>query len=210
MMLQGMQKAKEAFPEEFGKLDEAKFGKLMDIVYMQKLNDSYKEWMPDVLVHGDFWANNVMFNKLPDGSMGDQVVSVIDWQLPMVGNPMIDLGRVFSMCANTDMLEEQLEKVIRHYYNSLEKKLGNRMPKEYTFERAFELAQEYTAFSCLMMLLMHDAMDAIFATDGPEGEARKQRMLHKAKGGIAYASTILDISSGSSGRELSQVRGLKQ
>lgn len=84
MMQRGLESAKQAFPDEFGALDEAKLGKLFEIETMRKMHDTYKAWMPDVLVHGDFWANNVMFNKLPDGSMGNEIVAVIDWQMPMI------------------------------------------------------------------------------------------------------------------------------
>lgn len=37
--------------------------------------------MPDVLQHGDTWINNIMFEKNPDGTLGDKVAAFIDWQI---------------------------------------------------------------------------------------------------------------------------------
>lgn len=84
VLQQGLERAKALFPEEFGKMDETKFKKLLDIEWIREMHDAYKPWMPDVLVHGDFWANNIMFRKMPDGSMGNNVVALIDWQLATI------------------------------------------------------------------------------------------------------------------------------
>jgi len=41
--------------------------------------------MPDVMVHGDLWANNVLLPKSSvPGEFGDSIAAVIDWQVSIV------------------------------------------------------------------------------------------------------------------------------
>src|SRR5262249_5504444 len=84
MMEAGLARAKQAFPDAFGQMDEKKMIGMFTPETMTKFHDTYKSWFPATLVHGDCWANNIMFNKLPDGSMGDNIVAFIDWQMPLV------------------------------------------------------------------------------------------------------------------------------
>lgn len=50
---------------------------------MMEQHMAYKDIMPDVLQHGDTWINNIMFEKNPDGTLGDKVAAFIDWQICM-------------------------------------------------------------------------------------------------------------------------------
>jgi len=195
MMQQAVQKAKEAYPEAFGKLDNTKLMRFFDLEGMKKFHFAYREYMPDVMVHGDFWANNIMFNKLPDGSMGNDLVAFIDWQLTFIGNPLMDLGRMLSMSFDSDLRNAHLEDIIKRYYECLQKKLGDKMPEGLTFERVLHMAHEQTAINCLMLFFMQDTMQSMFAPlDGPESEIKRDRMIKTTKKGLDYAAKFLDIN----------------
>lgn len=77
----GYQLIKEKYPEHFGSInaewlvDFVNFDKLLEYTY------GHRCFMDDVMVHGDCWANNLMFETLPDGGVGDQLVALVDWQL---------------------------------------------------------------------------------------------------------------------------------
>jgi len=194
MMIGMVEKAKQTFPEEFGKLDSTKLMALFEPEAMLKYHTSHRPYMQDILVHGDFWANNIMFTKLPDGSMGDDVAVFIDWQLSFVGHPMTDFGRVFSMSCDSDIREAHLDAVIKHYYACLSKKLGKDMPEQLTLEKVLEMAHEHTAINCMMMFFMQDTMQSLFApTDSPDAEIKRERMLKTTKKGLEYAAKVLDI-----------------
>jgi fructosamine-3-kinase len=48
---------------------------------MIKLHKDFN--MPDVMVHGDLWANNVLLPKssVDVGKLEDSIAAVIDWQV---------------------------------------------------------------------------------------------------------------------------------
>jgi len=195
MMIGLVEKAKQTYPEAYGSLDNEKLMALFEPEVALKYNSTHKPHMPDILVHGDFWANNMMFNTLPDGSMGNDLAVFIDWQMSFVGHPMTDFGRLFSMSCDSDLRENHLDDVIKHYYECLSKKLGKDMPKELTIDRVLQMAHEHTAFNCLMMFFMQDTMQSLFApADGPESEIKRERMIKTTKKGFEYAAKILDIT----------------
>jgi aminoglycoside phosphotransferase (APT) family kinase protein len=49
--------------------------------------------MPPVLVHGDLWIANVLWNVKADGTASDDVAAIIDWQTATPGNPVVDVLR---------------------------------------------------------------------------------------------------------------------
>lgn len=98
------------------------------------------------------------------------------------------------MSTDADLIEAHMEKIVKHYYDHLVKKLGDQKPKEMTYDRVLKLVHEYTAVSCLMFVMMQDTLQAMFAPgDNPEDEAKRQRLIKRTKGGLKYASKILDI-----------------
>jgi len=195
MLKQGVQKAKASLKDTIvGKLSDEKVYALFSNEGMSKVLDVHKEWMPDVLIHGDFWANNIMFEKLPDGSMGPKLAAFIDWQVAIKGTPMLDMGRVLSMSFDADLREKHMEAIIRRYYDTLVKKLGDRMPKELTYDRVLQIANELTAFGYLMFLGMLDAISGLFAPDSdPDAEIKRARLSKRVVDGCEFASKILDI-----------------
>jgi thiamine kinase-like enzyme len=197
VMKQGLQKARATLSHSIiEKLDEEKLSTVLLPENMVKVFQVYEAWMPEVLVHGDFWANNIMFEKLPDGSMGPKLAAFIDWQIPTRGNPMHDLGRVLSMSLDYDLRHKHMEDIIKRYYDTLVKKTGDRMPKDLTYDRVRQMANEQTAMSYLMFLCMRDALcSMLFMDNDPEAEVKREKMTKRIVDGCEFAMTVFDITS---------------
>jgi thiamine kinase-like enzyme len=195
MLKDGLLKAKKNWPDTIlGKLDNDKLLTLLAPEMSLKLFNVYRTWMPDVLIHGDFWANNIMFEKLPDGSIGSKLVAFIDWQLPTKGNPMMDLGRVLSMSIDYELSQRHIQDIIRKYYDSLIKKLGDRMPKDLTYERVLQMANEQTAMSYLLLLAMLDAMLGLMVPESdPDSKTKREKITKRLISGCEFAATVFDI-----------------
>ncbi|XP_055923411.1 uncharacterized protein LOC129953899 [Eupeodes corollae] len=69
----------------------------------------------NVLAHGDFWTNNVMFNEGPNHHPND--VILIDFQYSCWGSPAIDLHYFFNTSLVEEMRLHQQDELIQYYYN---------------------------------------------------------------------------------------------
>src|SRR5690348_7031131 len=80
-------------PEYYkGKIE--KIQKYFNVDFLYNSAMSYKELgIPPVIVHGDLWTNNLLFEKdAKSGKIGDRLVSVIDWQQAHPGNLCEDIA----------------------------------------------------------------------------------------------------------------------
>ena len=46
--------------------------------------------MPEVIVHGDLFSNNILWKKNPDQTCSEEVGAIIDWQLIHAGKKFFD------------------------------------------------------------------------------------------------------------------------
>lgn len=69
----------------------------------------------NVLAHGDFWTNNVMFNEGPNQKPND--VILIDFQYSAWGSPAIDLHYFFNTSLREEMRLHQQDELFQYYYN---------------------------------------------------------------------------------------------
>ena len=64
-------------------------------------------------MHGDLWANNVMF------STSDKP-AIVDWQCLATANPMLDFGNLAFLSMDWPETEANLEDFVSTYYEALE------------------------------------------------------------------------------------------
>lgn len=79
--LGGFKIAKENYPDHFGHIDLDKLTSLYkyDREKFLALMNEHRQFMDDVLIHGDCHANNIMFEKEND-AVGNRVTAMIDFQ----------------------------------------------------------------------------------------------------------------------------------
>jgi hypothetical protein len=67
-----------------------------------------------VLIHGDPWSNNILFNEDPQMNM-----KVIDWQLVGYKDPTVDIGvYIISSLPTHQITKENVYKYLKIYYDS--------------------------------------------------------------------------------------------
>ena len=64
------------------------------------------------LVHGDLWANNVLFSK-------DDSVILVDWQCLATANPLIDFGNIAFLSMDWEDTERNMDNFISTYFTAL-------------------------------------------------------------------------------------------
>ncbi|KAL3288016.1 hypothetical protein HHI36_002468 [Cryptolaemus montrouzieri] len=97
-----------------------------------------------VIRHGDCWMNNFIF-QYKENQTTPEKVAVIDWQLSMMGSPMLDLTHfLFYACSRKEL--DQLDDIINFYYDNLSKNilnLGSDPMKCYPKERLIQSFKHY-------------------------------------------------------------------
>jgi hypothetical protein len=79
-MAPGYKVTKEQYPNEFGSLDIENVSALATYEFFVSAMNEHREFMDDILIHGDFHMNNIMYEKNADGSVKDRLVALIDFQ----------------------------------------------------------------------------------------------------------------------------------
>lgn len=75
----------------------------------------------NVLNHGDFWLNNVMFQHSSEGKLQD--IYFIDFQLCKYGSPSLDLYMFLLTGTQLDIKIKYFEYFVKIYYDHLVKNL---------------------------------------------------------------------------------------
>ncbi|CAB04733.2 CHK kinase-like domain-containing protein [Caenorhabditis elegans] len=105
----------------------------------------------DVLVHGDLWAANILWNE-NDGKFSAS--KVIDYQIIHMGNPAEDLVRVFLCTLSGADRQAHWEKLLEQFYEYfLEALEDNEIP--YTLDQLKESYRLYFVTGSLVMLPLY-------------------------------------------------------
>lgn len=75
-----LQASKEKYPDYFGSIDVEKLAWITQWEPFLALMNEHRDFMKDVLVHGDYHLNNILYYKNPDGSVSDRLAAIIDFQ----------------------------------------------------------------------------------------------------------------------------------
>ncbi|KAK0420945.1 hypothetical protein QR680_014982 [Steinernema hermaphroditum] len=100
--------------EIFGKL--AKSRKFVQYAMFDVAKDT---GLPPVLSHGDIWANNILWERNPDGSLSNELAAIIDWQGIHEGSITNDLVRFTIYCVDGDVRREHEFEVLEYYYKAI-------------------------------------------------------------------------------------------
>ncbi|KAK0427537.1 hypothetical protein QR680_010281 [Steinernema hermaphroditum] len=82
--------------------------------------------IPPILIHGDVWTNNVMFDQRADGSLGDGLRALLDWQIIHDGCIAFDLARLLVISLDGDVRRELEAHMLELYFDSLKAFLAER------------------------------------------------------------------------------------
>uniref|UniRef100_A0A8R1DWR3 CHK domain-containing protein n=1 Tax=Caenorhabditis japonica TaxID=281687 RepID=A0A8R1DWR3_CAEJA len=104
-----------------------------------------------VLVHGDLWSANILWEKHDEHFAANKV---IDYQLNHMGNPAEDLVRLFLSALSGADRRKYWEKLTDQFYDYFLEALGDQ-PIPYTLEQLKESYKLYFVTGGLVMLPMY-------------------------------------------------------
>jgi hypothetical protein len=186
-MMKGVfERTKQKYPNVFTALDEGLAQKPFDMDEFTRVLNKHRAIMPDLIVHGDFYANNLMYETYKDEKgkvvVGSKLISIIDWALTHSGSPMEDLGRLLSLSVDTETRRRHTNDVLRRYYDKLIEKAGKEKVKA-TFEQIVEIYEDDLVMAGVFFVLMLDWLQNLFVREvGEEGERRRKILFERCLG----------------------------
>jgi aminoglycoside phosphotransferase (APT) family kinase protein len=96
---------------------------------------------PRTVCHGDFRADNLMFD---DTTTGEHHVGVLDWQVSMRGPGIGDVGYFLAQSLTSDVRRAHQRELVEQWYEELSTDLGGE-PEGYSFDDAWEDYRRSTA-----------------------------------------------------------------
>ncbi|KAF5293379.1 hypothetical protein FQA39_LY02864 [Lamprigera yunnana] len=71
----------------------------------------------NVLNHGDFWCNNILFRYTPNGKVDDAVL--IDFQMSFFSSPVLDLHHFLTTSLNGYVKDKHVHTILNFYFDKL-------------------------------------------------------------------------------------------
>ncbi|KAI4503355.1 hypothetical protein M0802_001577 [Mischocyttarus mexicanus] len=95
-----------------------KIDKIADKLYYETAKlMKYRDGEFNVINHGDFWVNNMMFRYNEEGKPIDHIF--VDFQMCVYGSPAIDLQYFLSTSPNKEVYENNRNELIEEYHSTL-------------------------------------------------------------------------------------------
>ncbi|CDW54468.1 DUF1679 and EcKinase domain containing protein [Trichuris trichiura] len=159
-------------PEYLGCVDAEKISAaLCDKTKTIAAMTAYKKVVPDVLVHGDFWANNILFEvDSKTNSVSDRIAAIIDWQVCHQGSFAEDLARLYSYSVNADVRRSTMKDVFRHYFDKIQMWAPGAM-SSVSFEIAYHIFENAVFHNALTLVVYATYFSDFLARDNPTMQA---------------------------------------
>ncbi|KAI6172736.1 hypothetical protein M3Y98_01006500 [Aphelenchoides besseyi] len=120
--------------------------------------DKAKEYNANTLSHGDTWCNNLMFRLNSNGSIGNTIEGIVDWQTMFEGSALFDLARFLVLSADPDIRRAIQHKMVDFFYAELTKNFAvHDLTPPFTLDQAQELFL-LAAFHQTPMLVLYYAL----------------------------------------------------
>uniref|UniRef100_A0AC35TH22 CHK domain-containing protein n=1 Tax=Rhabditophanes sp. KR3021 TaxID=114890 RepID=A0AC35TH22_9BILA len=121
----------EKIDDKVNKL-EANYLRNTDFEFDKLIEENKNE---TVVAHNDIWANNLLFNKNDDGTVGNEP-TIIDWQDFTEGAITLDLSSILLNCVESDLRHHIEQKYLPEYYERLKAACeDNKVKFDMTFEK---------------------------------------------------------------------------
>jgi thiamine kinase-like enzyme len=113
----------------------------------------------NVLNHGDYWVNNIMFHYCPKTGKVDDAI-LIDFQIARFASPALDLQYFLCTSTNDDMRFRQTDLLLSEYHTELSDTLKSLEldPDQFTLQQLKEEFEEKEMFGLITVCTMLCAM----------------------------------------------------
>jgi len=167
------------------KLRKAEFSTFAFVDYAKRIG------LPDMLCHGDFWTNNVMF----DSGDPSRVRASLDPAMAFNGSLAVDMAMMISSSTEPDVRRELEQFIVDFYYDTLTKLMKERGKSlNFNVEQvrlAYKIASAGCALINVIVAPMYNELDASIKGSPEEWTYRKAKLLARGRASVDDAIEIL-------------------
>lgn len=129
------------------------FKKVRKIYYFINWYKTFLNRFKNVFLHGDLWANNVLFRKNAQGKVTDAMI--LDFQLARYGPPAHDLMMSLYLIQNGEFRRKHETELLNRYYQKFSQELAaegldaNKLLPREEFDASCTYYREYAILNCI-------------------------------------------------------------
>ncbi|EDW94635.1 uncharacterized protein LOC6534241 [Drosophila yakuba] len=114
LVLDGVEYAAGSFADELPEISK-KMKAQVPVAYTQRMRDVVdpKQSSLNAVIHGDPWLNNIMFDSV------NKKATLVDFQNCFWGSPAIDLYFLFYTSLKPELLQNNQDELLNHYFDNL-------------------------------------------------------------------------------------------
>jgi len=184
---------KEKYPDQFGSTNVDELLPLVKFDHIAKIFYEHREFMDDVLVHGDYHMYNILFEKNEDGTVSDRLAAVVDFQAAKRGSPAADLAHFLNFSVSHELRRQHEYEFLRRYYDEVKSLAGDKFAA--TFDQILRIYEREGAMEALVRNAWSPAMVQALATgEGEEWKKAERIILDRLKAGFEDKRQFLDLS----------------
>uniref|UniRef100_A0A914WAN8 CHK kinase-like domain-containing protein n=1 Tax=Plectus sambesii TaxID=2011161 RepID=A0A914WAN8_9BILA len=159
-------------PDGFKGINRAKRFFATDFLYDTVIESCSQLELPLVLVHGEIWAGNFIFDEKDQNTL----LAVIDWQDAHPGCIAEDITELLVMNATAEMRRTNAEALLDFYHAKLEEYYGEGCPiSVWKVKQAYQKLLPVAMVSFLLLLPTVSVNEALVGA--PKDRSVKQKML---------------------------------
>ncbi|XP_076054666.1 uncharacterized protein LOC143033287 [Oratosquilla oratoria] len=123
----------------------------------------------NVLVHNDFWCNNLLFGKEEE----EETCRIIDWQMIMMGRPSIDLALLLCTSVPPKVRRDHASTILSSYWEAFLARIRLYGIEEKTLKYTLEnLKEDYESAQAMAAMVIVGSVDIALGV-----QAREERVL---------------------------------
>uniref|UniRef100_A0A5S6QKY4 CHK domain-containing protein n=1 Tax=Trichuris muris TaxID=70415 RepID=A0A5S6QKY4_TRIMR len=144
--------------------------------FMAAINE-HRQLIPEVLVHGDFWGNNILFQVDNEtNSISNRIVAIVDWQMSHHGSFAEDLSRLYTFSVDPELRRSTMKEVFHHYFDKMQILAPGKL-NSVPFENAYRMFETTVFYGALMVVVVAHQFTMLIGRDNPALEAVMLRRL---------------------------------
>ncbi|CDW53801.1 DUF1679 domain containing protein [Trichuris trichiura] len=176
----GLKNMKSQYPDRCAQVD-------FDLIMEKYTEENISQWsdkisksIPEVLTRHQLWINSLLFRKRSDGTPGDDLVAIVNWENVGRGSLLEDICSLLSWCTTPEMRRKYERIVLVYYRKKLEQGVDGdvQLPDNDSLWKAYK--QTFWLRGLMLLGMIPTLLQTTALNESEDEEEKKTIMLERA------------------------------